>query len=296
MGDAAHAGSLEHEVFNRPFKVQPEYESWDTPDNYRRFPGGKELPEKIKVWRIQKIENRIRPLSTVSRSWGYNDSPDAEALVAGFNDGKEYGAVGVGRHGNILQWGYAGLPSQMTPAGRNFFLNCICYISKFDGKSPLIRRTSSDRFNPVRLAMAMSFIEDKKFFSRTFSPALMKEYEDNWQGLMKYYQDDYEFIYYDKFYLIDMELKSLGIQSNRKLSTLEQLISMLEDPQRKDTARLLLGRYTQQSFGSPEQWQNWYQTNKDRMYFSDVGGYKFFVVPKGYLSEDQFSLLKKSSN
>ena len=286
MGDAAHAGSLEHEVFNRPFKVHPKYTYIVTPDNYRHFPGGEKLPEEMKVWYVQHIAQRIRPFSTVSRSWGYNDSPDAEALVAGYNTGKEYGAVGVGRHGNFLQWGFSGLPSQMTPAGRNFFLNCICYISKFDGKAPLIHRRSSDRFNPVRLAMAMSFIKDKKFFSSTFSPELMKEYENNWQGLMKYYQENYEFIYHDESYLIDGELKSLGIQSNRKISTLEQLISLLKDPQRRDTARLLLGRYTQQSFKDQEQYMKWYQTNKERIYFSDVGGYKFFVIPEGYLSNE----------
>ena len=70
---------------------------------------------------------------------------DAEAIVLGFNSGKEYGAVGIGRHGNFLHWGYWAPPSQMTEAGKKLFLNCIHYIHKFDGKVPLIRRSSSHR-------------------------------------------------------------------------------------------------------------------------------------------------------
>jgi len=71
MTDAAHAESLEHEVFTKPFKVQPTFTFWKIPDNYRRFPGGAELPDKIKVWRVQKTAGAGRgSRGVVSRSWG----------------------------------------------------------------------------------------------------------------------------------------------------------------------------------------------------------------------------------
>jgi len=224
-----------------------------------------------------------RACGVVSRSWGFDDSPDAEVLVAGYNLGKENGAVAVGRHGNILQWGFSAPPSKMTDGGRKFFLNCVCYISKFDGKGALIRRQSSDRFEPVRLAMAMSYIKDKSFFSGTFSPEIGKKYDGHWRGLMKYYQDNYELIYRDKVYRIDRELKSLGIDTNRKVETLEKLIALLQDEEKAGIARKLLSRYTVESFDRPEEWQAWFAKNRDGIYFSDVGGYKFRVVPEGYL-------------
>ncbi len=31
--------------------------------------------------------------------------------------------------------------------------------------------------------------------------------------------------------------------------------------------------------------RNWFEQNKDRVYFTDVGGYKFLVVPQGYLDK-----------
>jgi len=282
MADAAHAGSLEHEIFSKPFKVEPQFEYRKTPHNYHdRHLGVDKLPDQMKVWLVQKTGKRYG--SVVARSYGFSDSPDAEALVLGFNTGKEYGAVGIGRHGNFLQWGYWAPPSQMTEAGKKLFLNCICYIHKFDGKAPLIHRSSSHRWNAIRLAALINRIKDKTFFSHSFSPDLMEQYDGDPNGLVKYYRDDFEFIYRDESYLVDNELKSLGLSSNRTLETLEGLISLLEDEKHADTAGNLLARYTNESFQSAEQWRTWFDDNKERIFFSDVGGFKFFVIPKGYL-------------
>ncbi|MHC4712242.1 MAG: hypothetical protein ACYTAN_03090, partial [Planctomycetota bacterium] len=113
----------------------------------------------------------------MSRFYGFEDSPDAEILVKGFNFGKEYGAVGIGRHGNFLQWGYGAPPSDMTEDARKLFLNCIHYIRKFDGKPPLIRMVNSHRMNAIRLAALIEKIDDKSFFSHTFPPEQMKKFE-----------------------------------------------------------------------------------------------------------------------
>ena len=281
MADAAHAGSFEHEIFSKPFKVEPHLEYRNTPDNYRRFPDGDKLPSQMKVWLVQKTEKRGG--SVVARSYGFTDSPDAEALVLGFNTGKEYGAVGIGRHGNFLQWGYWAPPSQMTEAGRKLFLNCIWYIHKFDGKAPLIRKVSSDRWNAVRLAALINLIKDERFFSSAFPPELREKYKGDPDGLVKYYRDNFELIYRDKVFLVDNELKSLGLKSNREIETLKKLISLLKDEKHAETARLLLARYTTQSFQNAEQWQSWFEDNKNRIFFSDVCGYKFFVIPEGYM-------------
>ncbi len=36
------------------------------------------------------------------------------------------------------------------------------------------------------------------------------------------------------------------------------------------------------SFMSAEQWQQWYDVNKDQIFFTDVGGYMFLVAPDDY--------------
>jgi hypothetical protein len=287
MGDAAHAELLDHEVYQKPFKVQPDFEFWDTPDNYReRHIGDDKLPDKMKVWRVQNTGKDSG--GVVAVAYGFTDSPDAEVLALGFNRGKQYGAVGVGRHGNFLQWGYSAPPSRMTDAGKKFFVNCVCYIKRFDGKAPLVRTTSSHRLYTLLLAALINRItgDKKEFFTGNFPSELWEKYASDPNGLVQYYKQDMEFVYQDRVFRIDDELRSLGINSNRSVDALQRLIGLLQDQTHADTARGLLARYTNESFASAEQWQQWLTANRDRIFFSDVGGYKFFVAPKGYLLPD----------
>ena len=293
MKDAAHAETLEHEVFRSPFKVEPEFEQWDTPVSYhRRNFTENQLPDKMKVWRVQNEGRGGRRYGgVVSSSYGFSDSPDVEVLAQGYNTGKEYGAVGVGRHGNFLQWGYWGPPSIMTEAGRKFFLNCICYIHRFDGKTPLIRDVSHHRLNTIRLAPGSEryWKRRQKENDKSVTPFIPDDITEKFlgdpNGLVKYYKDNLEFIYMDRQFRVDSKLKLLGFTSNREIATLERLIWLLKDETHAETARSLLARYTNQSFQEPEKWQLWFERNKERIYFTDVGGYKFLVVPEGYLDE-----------
>ena len=287
MGDAAHVGSLDHDVYRTPYTVEPEIETWDTPENYREYPGGEDLPDTFKVWRVQNSGKDFG--GVVARSYGFTDSPDAEVLAIGFNVGKEYGAVGIGRHGNFLQWGYASPPSQMTEAGQKLFINCIHYIKRFDGKLPLVRRESSSRMDTIRLAPIINQIADdqKEFFLSQFSESLYDCYHADPNGLTQYYRENLEWVYRDRVYCVDEDLKSLGIESNRTLETLEQLVDLRGNAEQAETAQRLLERYTTEAFASSQQWRQWFDANKDRMFFSDVGGYKFFVMPEGYVTVRQ---------
>ena len=262
-------------------------ESAKTPDSYlRTLPEGKKLSKTMSVWKVQDTNNNVGKAGAVSDVITPEEHPDAEAILLGFAPGKSYLATGIGRHGNFLQWGWSASPSQMTPAGRNLFINSICYIHKFDGKAPLIHRSSSHRLNALRLAAVINRIsgEKKEFFMRTFPTELWETYGSDPDGLVQYYKENLEFIYRDKVFLIDSELKSLGLNSNRSVDSLEQLIGLLEDNTNADTAMRLLTRYTNQTFQNAEDWKQWFENNRDRIFFSDVGGYKYFIIPKGYLS------------
>jgi len=279
MSNAAHAESLQHPVYEDPFKVEPQFEVVKTPGNYHsRHLGTDKLPDKMKVWKVQSTERG----NVVCRAYGFEDSPDAEVIALGFNRGKEYGAVGIARHGNVLQWGYSDPPSRMTDAGRKLFLNCICYIRQFDGRQPLAHYKSSHRLNAIRLGLLINRIKDEKFFSGTFAPELMQKYKGDPDGLAGYYRRNLDLIYRERTFLVDAELAELGLASNRSVETLGKLIEMFEDGQKGKTARQLLTRYTNESFASKRQWQQWFEANRERIFFTDVGGYKFLVRPKGY--------------
>jgi len=197
-------------------------------------------------------------------------------------EGKGYGAVGIGRHGNVLQWGYSMPPSKMTDPGRKLFLNCICYIEQFAGKPPLVRAQASHRDNALRLAALVDRIDDERFFRSAF-PEELRKYEDDPEALVAHYQAGYELIYRDGVFRIDAELESLGLLSNREVRTLQRLIALLEDDSKADIAGRLLRRYTELDFDTAAEWRQWHEASGERVFFSDVGGYKFLVAPAGYL-------------
>jgi len=278
MENAAHAELLDREVYRTPLTVQPEFEFRTTPENYRRrYLGPGKLPDKIKVWKVQNSQKG----NVVAWSYGFLDSPDAEIIAIGFNHGKEYGALGISRQGNFLQWGYCDTPAQMTEAGRNLFINCIHYIHRFDGKTPLVHRQASDRHNALSLASIITRVvgDKKEFFLRTFPESLWEKYHADPDGLVAYYKANLELVYRDRVYCIDDDLRSLGIESNRKIETLERLFALLKDEKRAEVARRLLDRYTDGHTTFD------FQNGRDRIYFTDVGGYKFKVVPEGYLTK-----------
>jgi hypothetical protein len=275
MENAAHAELLGHEVYRTPLTVQPEFEYRRTPDNYpRTYFGPGKVPDQIKVWRVQNTQKG----NVVARGAGFEDSPDAEIIAVGFNWGKAYGDVGIGRQANVLQWGYSDPPSRMTEAGRRLFLNCIHYIRRFEGKTPLVRRHASGRCNALVLISYLKVVTDPKgVFTGVFPEELWEKYRSDFDGLLTYYKENLELVYWDQVYRVDNDLSSLGLESNRKVETLERLFELQKDPAHREIAQRLLDRYTDGHTTFD------FQNGRDRIYFSDVGGYKFFVVPQGYL-------------
>lgn len=66
---------------------------------------------------------------------------------------------------------------------------------------------------------------------------------------------------------------------------LEKVVALLEDKEKSVIGRKLVGRYTVESFETADGWQAWPGKSRDGIYFSDVGGCRFRVVPEGYLGE-----------
>ena len=122
-------------VFHKPLKVDISLKTADTPARYlETLPEGVTLGKKMQIWYVQEASTPIK--GVVCRVRNPENSPEVETVMLGFAPGKPYEAAAICRHGNFLQWGYAAAPSQMTPAGRSLFVNCICYIHQFDGQRP----------------------------------------------------------------------------------------------------------------------------------------------------------------
>ncbi len=277
--DAAHGVVPTHEIFQTPLKVNFQWEEQPTPDNYRHWPDGEKLGKTVKVWKVQtKKFSQIDP-GLVSDPYGFDDSPDAEAIASGLNS-KGPNSVTIGRHGNFFLWGFSAQPSDMTPEARKCFVNSICYIRKFDGQKPLVHKTRQSRQWAFVYAGNLKTIQDEKFIKGLFPESLRKHFGTDAAKYTAYYRENLEYLRssYDGKIAVDEDVKGLGL-SNRKAELLDRCIAMLEKGEQADLALGILHRYTNETYKDAKDWRNWLERNRSRLFFTDVGGFKFLVAP-----------------
>jgi hypothetical protein len=271
-----------HEIFNKPLKVQLQWEERSTPENYRHWPGGEKLGKTIKVWKVAtKRFPEIDP-GLVSDPYGFDDSPDAEVISSGIN-GKAPNSVALGRHGNFFLWGFAAQPSDMTPDCRKCFINSVCYIKKFDGHKPLVRKNSSGREWALVYAGYLKSLKNEKFIEQLFPEELRKRFGNDAEKYLTYYRENLEYLHpappHNRL-AVDEDVKSLGL-SNRKVELLQRCVNLLEKGEKVELAQRILNRYTNERFSDAKGWKDWLEKNRERLFFSDVGGYKFLIAPQG---------------
>ena len=110
-------------------------------------------------------------------------------------------------------------------------------------------------------------------------PVLFNRFGDNEQAYMDYYDENRDYFYGgDKmsYWMVDEDVKSWGIPNN-DIRLLEKAIGCWERGEEVDKAKRILTRYTLCRFSTPHEWREWYETNKDRIFFTESGGWFFMV-------------------
>jgi hypothetical protein len=278
LNHAAHGVVPSHEIFHKPYAVDLQFEDHPTPENYRHWPGGDALGKTIKVWKVQEKQFPEIDPGLVSDPYGFNDSPDAEAISSGLNS-KGPDAVALGRQGNFFLWGFSAPPSLMTSEGRKCFVNSICYIKKFDGQKPIVRRTSQGREWALVYAGYLKSISDDNFLNQLFPEDLRKRFGKDPEKYLRYFRENLEYLHPSANHLVvDEDVNGLGV-SNRKIELLDRCVSLLEKGGKTELGLRILKRYTNESFDDAKAWRAWLEKSRDRLFFTDVGGYKFLVAP-----------------
>ncbi|MGE0142356.1 MAG: protein-disulfide reductase DsbD domain-containing protein [Planctomycetota bacterium] len=250
---SAHGLAPNHPIFRGPYQVDLQHEAVPTPEGYRRYLDGTGLPESLDVWHVDTADytsdDSLQP-GTVADGWGFLDSPDTEIVAHGINS-KGPSAVALGRHGSLFLWGFACPPSRMTPSGRNAFLNTVCYMRDFDHAPRLVQRTARDR-----RWFLQRHVGDPEALARA--------------------REDSEFVRYEnRAFAIDEDCKALGL-SNRSLELLDRCVADLESGVEVDRAVRILQRYTGLQLADVKAWRRWLTHSRSHLFFSDVGGYRFF--------------------
>lgn len=321
----AHHLRLGHPLFHSPLEVNPTLEKMPTPPVYPYLTVDRELGPTMDVWKVQTKNYPDTDPGLVAGLYGFNDSPDAEVIAQGIAQ-KGPDCVSLGRHGNFFLWGFSAAPADMTPAARRLFVNVVCYMRQFDGRTPLVQSESPPREMALRDAMAPRFLlEDYKerdtrrlrewfkphpewipaknrddpeayiattvrdaqkairnSIERDFPEELRRKFGSDAEKYIAYYQENIEYLratnVHPPRFAVDEDAKAVG-PSNRRVEMLERCVTKLEKHEQPELAVRLLLRYTQEKFATVGQWRAWLDTNRRWLFFSDAGGYKFFVAP-----------------
>ncbi|MCT4603722.1 MAG: hypothetical protein N4A59_12605 [Marinifilum sp.] len=150
-------------------------------------------------------------------------------------------------------------------------------VRKMAGKS-----LSSDKY---MLNRSMELPDRTQFLSEV-PQEVIEEHMDNWNAYLKYYEDNLGYLglsepkeKYGSTYqdvVIDKDLQKIGI-ANNDLQLLEKCISMFESNEQTELAQKLLKKYTTKSFATAKEWRKWFKKNKEKLFFTETGGYKWMV-------------------
>ena len=316
LNNHAHSWVKDHPIFKGPFKVEITPEMRPTPESTKSQQKmiGQPCPEQLEMWKVAEEDNTPNGrIGMVSREDGYTDSPETE-IISGGECAKTLGAIAIGRHGNFFHWGYVADPARLTETGRNVLANAIVYASKFKGQRIIARKIdeyqqdrngniewidynlSRDSWqtwekmnadirknNPKRAAELGGKWLPKTYneFIRDKYPELYDvlgpdpaEYKRYFEKNRKYMRPDDE----DRFTMvIDNDCREFGT-GNNEIAMLDSAITAWERGG-KDAIRgkRLLLRYTLCRFDTPAEYRQWLETYRDKLFFTDAGGFVWLV-------------------
>ena len=237
----------------------------------------------------------------VSDGFGFEDSPDCERISGGVNS-KGPGSVALGRQGNWFLWGFCAPPAEMTDSAQRAFLNTVVYMKRFDGQRPVMTKTSSAREWAYVYANLLKEEDGavRKRYTKSFGPKIIEAAGEDAAKVKGYLKDNEEYLVWEEYedtslpssrpgasrpaaarkakrIVVDEDAKALGI-ANCDPKLLERCVELLEKGEQKDLAARVLQRYTDQKHGSDAAaWRKWLDGVKTRVYFSDTGGFRFYV-------------------
>jgi hypothetical protein len=265
----------QHEIFQKPFKVDIQYDTVPTPDVYKNR--GLKPGDPLKVWHVQTKSFQTDDgvdAGLVSMGDGFTDSPDAEYISGGINH-KTPTAVAIGRHGPFFLWGFSATPKDMTESGRRAFLNSVVYAAKFDRTPLLVRLTMSSRDRlPWMIGFLASGASDTR---RSFPTDVAERFGKDAAKYTAWYEENRPYMYSPKRFSheVDADAKALGIP-NYDVRLLDACVAALDRGPDAARAERLLRRYTGETFATPAEWRAWLAASRADLFFSDVGGYRFF--------------------
>lgn len=212
-----------------------------------------------------------------------------EVFCGGLNS-KTPTAAAVWRQGNLLHFGFAPSPACLNRTGRALLVNAVAYISRFRDDRPIPRtaspfegiaavaRSRSDRLlqqpHPDPDAVNYYFSREAQAAGNAKDTAAFK----------KWYSRNRPFLRADPktgHLVLDEEAKGFGVAPATPDFLGKAVAAMQKEGPAAEKARRLLRRYAPEGPASADAaaWARWCAENRPYLFFSDSGGYRWYVDP-----------------
>jgi hypothetical protein len=217
------------------------------------------------------------------------DFPEAEVCCGGINS-KTPKAAAVWRQGNLLHFGFEPSAADLNETGQALLVNAVVYISRFRDDRPIALtpspfagvswypRSGIDGRLGHKDAGASYwehyFAKDAVAGVNTKDPDACRAWYKKVRGFLHAAKDGK--------LTIDPEAQAFGVSPNTPEFFEKACAAQREGGEAAARARRLLGRYAPEGPGpdaSAEAWREWSQKNRAYLFFSDMGGYRWYVDP-----------------
>jgi hypothetical protein len=217
------------------------------------------------------------------------DSPEVEVLGGGLNS-KLPTAAAVWRQGNLLHFGFEPSAAALNGVGQALLVNAVVYISRFTEDRPIPRTPSPfegveaiARARPDRLLRKAKPDPDylRYYFARSAREA---GHAEDLAAFKKWYQANRSFLRAEPAtgqLAVDQEARAFGVAPNTPEFFEKASAGLARGGTAAEQALVLLRRYGPDgpALGDAAAWRQWWTENAQCLFFSDSGGYRWYVDP-----------------
>jgi len=221
------------------------------------------------------------------------DSPDVEILSGGVNEKPSIGAA-LWRQGNLFHFGFDLKPSDMNDVGRALLVDSIVYISKFRQERAICVTPSAFSGGARSRGSAAKALDNEEYgiprFKIAFGQGVLDGIPEDRAALREWFVANRAFLHPGKYGLleIDPDAHLLGLDYDL-VDSLDRAVEILAEPAADDAAKArtqaasrLLVRYVPEGPGAgadSAEWERWLEANRPYLFFSEWGGYRWYVDP-----------------
>ncbi len=287
MSPLAYGVRDQHDVFQKPYRIDTQATiQYDTPSAFKKSVDG----DKVAVLPLVVDHDERGFPGWCSYASQLSESPDIEVMCGGINS-KAADAAGLWRQGHLLHFGFDLEPSAMNDIARSLLVNSVHYIARFRNDRAILRSPSpfaGGRASSRKSVRGYLDRSDRKleWFTSKFVDGVVPETED--RAALKVWFAKVEGAIYS-------EGVSLAVDENVLKSGLRN-----DDPKFL-RATLAAGddktflRYLPE-FSAFERatWSDKLTELKGKMFFSDWGGYRWYLDPLAMQADRPSSELRGS--